>query len=217
MMANRRCGQGWRVKVTDEESKKQKHLEWLVESRSRNQRCAVQLRRVLRTFDKQWETKVLSAAAQELTSVSFSLWRAAFLADKEGGRSEVLRHGAEFLDKVIEDNAISYANDKAAREWTFNYYTRSARFSLEYLHKRWPEFANDYEVKVRTPKKRWEYCQSLLEIAVRNFEKDFNEKAESKIMRKREAAENSNKRQTKRRNRKLVRKMQLDGREKDIA
>jgi len=105
-----------------------------------------------------------------LIAVSFSLWRAAFLADKTSKRSEVFEHGRTFLEKIIEDNAISYPQDKHSREWTFNYYTRNARSSLQQLAQFWKDAAPEYEGKKRTPADRWDYCQSLLDQIVTNFE-----------------------------------------------
>jgi hypothetical protein len=198
--------------VTEEELAKQKHFEWLIESRSRNQRSALKLRSVLRTYERQWKTRAFSSAAQELSAISFSLWRAAFLAEKTGSRAAVFKHAAEFLDKVIEDNSISYGQDKASREWTFNYYTRNARYSLEYLHDKWPELAHPYEVKNRTPKLRWEYCQDILDRTILNFEMHFKniiqEQSAAKASAKAQEAANVEKK-TKRAK---VRKMQIDAR-----
>jgi hypothetical protein len=194
--------------VAGEEDKHQ-HLQWLIESRHRNQRSALRLRSLLKDYEKQWKTKDLSAAAQELTSISFSLWRAAFLADKTGKRSAVYSHAFQFLERVIEDNAITYAQDKVWREWTFNYYTRAARLSLEYLNRRWPRIVGPYEVVAkRKPKERWEYCQSLLDNAIDAFEGHLKDKVERpEKTRQRIAAKAETKKK-----RKIVRQMQLEER-----
>jgi hypothetical protein len=152
------------------DTKKLEHLKWAVESRDRNQRCAVRLLGLFMEYEQQWKTKHWARAAQELLSVSFSLWRAAFLADKTATRSAVFSHATEFLQKLIEDNAISYLQDRKCKEWTFNYYTRNARAALETLHKHWPEQVSMYEGRNLTPTKRWEYCQELLDKAVERFE-----------------------------------------------
>src|ERR1700733_7920587 len=149
---------------------KLEHLRWAVNSRARNQSCAVQLLTLFRQHEARWKTKKWSGAAQDLLSVSFSLWRAAFLADKTGQRSEVLDDAIEFLENIIEDNAISYPQDKRSKEWTFNYYTRNARAALENLHRFWPELVPEYEGKKRNARQRWEYCQELLQVAVAGFE-----------------------------------------------
>jgi hypothetical protein len=148
-----------------------KHLEWAVESRAKNQRCAVRLLTLFQEHEAQWKTRKWSRAAQDLLSTAFSLWRAAFLADKSGKRSEVFSHGVTFLTKVVEDNAISFASDRDSKEWTFNYYTRNARSSLQTLAQNWPEQVPEYKHETRTPTERWEYCEQLLEMAVAAFGK----------------------------------------------
>jgi hypothetical protein len=157
--------------MTPAQSTKLRHLEWAVESRARNQRCAVGLLRLFTEYEDQWKTQKWSRAAQDLLSVSFSLWRAAFLADKSGQRRAVFSDAMEFLEKIIEDNAISYAQDRKCKEWTFNYYTRNARASLEMLVKYWPEQVSAYAGRKRTSTERWDYCQELLGNAVTQFEK----------------------------------------------
>jgi len=151
-------------------NEKLEHLRWAVESRAKNQTCALRLLTIFRQHEARWKTKKWSGAAQDLLSVSFSLWRAAFLADKTGRRAEVFADATEFLEYVIEDNAISYPQDKRSREWTFNYYTKNARAALETLHRVWPGLSPKYVVKMRAPLERWEYCQELLENSVAAFE-----------------------------------------------
>ncbi|MEK0450672.1 MAG: hypothetical protein RL088_2940 [Verrucomicrobiota bacterium] len=145
------------------------HLKWAIKSRTKNQEGALVLLELFYEYGEQWKTLKWSRAAQELLSVSFSLWRAAFLADKTAKRVDVFADGVEFLEKVIEDNSISYVQDKKCNEWTFNYYTRNARSALETLHRYWPEIAPKYEGKKRNPTQRWDYCQELLDKVVLNF------------------------------------------------
>lgn len=157
--------------MTPTQRKKIEHLKWAIESRYRNQRCAVRLLGLFMEHEELWKTQTWSRAAQDLLAASFSLWRAAFLADKTAKRVAVFSHGTEFLEKVIEDNAISYVQDRKSNEWTFNYYTRNARSSLETLHEYWPEHVPSYVGKKRTPVERWDYCQDLLDRAVSGFER----------------------------------------------
>lgn len=150
---------------------KLEHLEWAIHSRAKNQRCSLRLLALLKKYEDTWKTKKFSRAAQDLIAVAFSLWRAAFLADKTSKRADVFNHGRDFLEKVIEDNAISYPQDKNSREWTFNYYTRNARASLQQLAEHWDGVAQPYMGKKRKPDERWDYCQELLDKNVENFEK----------------------------------------------
>jgi hypothetical protein len=152
------------------QSIKLEHLQWAIESRAQNQRCAVRLLRLFMEYEEQWKTKRWAGAAQELLSVSFSLWRAAFLADKTAKRAAVFSHATNFLEKIIEDNAISYVQDRQCNEWTFNYYTRNARTALETLNKSWPEQVRVWARQTRAPTERWRYCQALLDGAVEQFE-----------------------------------------------
>lgn len=151
-------------------STKLEHLQWAIESRVQNQRCAVRLLRLFMEYEEQWKTKRWASAAEGLLSVSFSLWRAAFLADKTAKRAAVFSHAMDFLEKIIEDNAISYVQDRKCNEWTFNYYTRNARTALETLNKHWPEQVPVYAGQTRAPIERWRYCQELLDVAVEKFE-----------------------------------------------
>ncbi|MGY4327830.1 hypothetical protein ACVWWG_002247 [Bradyrhizobium sp. LB7.2] len=126
-----------------------------------------------KTLGKQ---KRFARAAQDLIAVTFSLWRAAFLADKTGRRADVFDHGRLFLERVIEDNAISYPIDKTSREWTFNYYTRNARSSLQEIAKFWTE-APEYEGRKRDSQERWDYCQMLLDKHIDVFDELLTKKA----------------------------------------
>lgn len=69
---------------------------------------------------------------------------------------------------MLVDNAIAYAQDKASREWTFNYYVSNANYRLKTLAKEWPDIFP--EKKGSTPKERWSYNQSAFEKAVEHFE-----------------------------------------------
>jgi len=97
------------------------------------------------------------------------------LSRKSGKRSEVFAHGRAFFIKIIEDNAISYVQDKNSPEWTFNYYTKNARSSLTLLNKYWDEDPG-YKEMTRPARERWNYCQELLDTII-NFEKTLVTKA----------------------------------------
>ena len=194
------------------ETDKTKHFNWLIESRHRNQTCSLQLRLLLREYEKKWKTKKYSVAAQELVSVSFSLWRAVFLAEKTGNRAAVFDDGLKFLERVIEDNSIAYAQDKQMREWSFNYYTKAARFSLEYLHRLWPDISPEYAKQTRSPKERWTYCQECLESSILQFRTLF-EATKKVVASKAKPAKARPKSQTNA-NRAIVRQMQIEAKKK---
>lgn len=145
------------------------HLKWAIQARGKNQGSCLRLLTLFENHAAFWKAKKTSRAAQDLVAVAFSLWRAAFLAEKTGNRAQVFAHGRDFLIRIIEDNAISYVQDKNSREWTFNYYTKSARSSLTLMSNYWSEVPK-YDGKKRSPRERWDYCQELLDVAITNFE-----------------------------------------------
>jgi hypothetical protein len=181
------------------------HLEWAIHSRHSNQRCALRLLALFEKYETTWKTQKPSRAAQDLMAVAFSLWRAAFLADKSGSRQMVFAHGKDFLERLIEDNAISYIQDKTAREWTFNYYTRNARSSLQVLRQYWPDEVPAYVGAKRTATERWDYCQQLLDQAVAGFEK----RMESLRRKAEQVKERRIRRGKKKKQRAIVRKMKF--------
>lgn len=177
------------------------HLEWAINSRAENQRHSLALLKLLEEHSDKWKSKRMSRAAQKLVAIAFSLWRAAFLADKTAKREAVFTHAKDFLRQVIEDNTISYLADRKAKEWTFNYYVDNARFSLEELAKRWSEIVPLWQPATRAPTVRWEYANSLLNTAVQNFKKRFEKEeriALGQLARK-------SRRQTRKANRRKVR------------
>ncbi len=145
------------------------HLAWAIESRARNQRSSLRLLRLFRTYEHFWKTQDLSKATQDLIGVAFSLWRAAFLADKVAKREAVFSHGIDFLEKIIDSNSISFATDKASNEWTFNYYAKSARMSLTLLADNWEGFPR-YDAVRKSPMERWDHSQDLFEQILDCFE-----------------------------------------------
>jgi hypothetical protein len=172
--------------MNQDAAKKLEHLRWAVKSRARNQECAIRLLDLFLEYEDKWKTKDWSRAAQDLLSVNFSLWRAAFLADKTAKRDEVFAHAKLFLQRIIETNAISFSEDRTSKEWTFNYYTRNAKCALEALHEHWATMRKlpvpQYKDATRTPTEKWTYCQDLLDETVTVFE------AELQSMRKKKNA-----------------------------
>ena len=80
---------------------------------------------------------------------------------------------------------MSYVQDKNAREWTFNYYTRTASYSLEFLSEYWPDHMSAYVKGTRNATERWAYCQSLLDEAVLGFERHLEDRKKAREARKR--------------------------------
>ncbi|HTA17921.1 MAG TPA: hypothetical protein VK989_01430 [Polyangia bacterium] len=156
------------------------HLEWLVASRAANQQCAITLLKLFERFPVRLKSPELSKITHYLVSVCFSLWRAAFLADKTGQREAVFEDTKAFLTMLLVDNAIAYAQDRRTREWTFNYYMNSATDGLLYLSRRWPPLAkvlSDQKRKRRGTTKserRWERHQRALDTAIQYMDSELN-------------------------------------------
>lgn len=84
------------------------HLEWLIQSRMRNQNSCLRLFNIFEKYPIQAKGKEYRAHSQTLVGVGFSLWRAAFLADKTGQREEVFADARAFLAQLLTNNAINY-------------------------------------------------------------------------------------------------------------
>lgn len=159
------------------------HLEWLINSRARNQRSALALHALLEAhFDQIKKTLENTKKAQILTAICFSLWRAAFLADKTGIRENTINDVRTFLGKMLTDNAITYQQDRASREWTFNYYVNNARDNLQLLSRYWADVGNLLNEKRKVAKgttvagRRWDKYQDCLDVAVADFRSELDAK-----------------------------------------
>ena len=75
-----------------------------------------------------------------LAAVTFSLWRAIFLAEGERDLVSVATDADTFLQRLLRHNAITYMDDWNNRNWSFLYYIENARGRLRQLAGIWPEF-----------------------------------------------------------------------------
>lgn len=129
--------------MTQKDEPSAEHLRWLIDSRAANQRVSLKLFDLFKKYPNDFDHMGLQFSAQALVAISFSLWRAAFLADRSGKRDAVAEDSEWFLGKMLVDNAITYTQDRAAREWTFNYYVSNARYRLQELGGMWPEILKE--------------------------------------------------------------------------
>lgn len=152
---------------------KAEHLNWLVESRTRNQEVAARLYDLLTPRFPNEATR--GYEAKTLVSIGFSLWRAAFLADKSGELKETNEHATYFLGEMLETNAIAFAQDKKARGFTFNYYLANVRFRLAEYKDEHPDFEVDPKLLRRgklnrmKPTVRWRAYQEAFENVFNHF------------------------------------------------
>jgi hypothetical protein len=140
-------------------------LDWLLKSRARNQNSALALYALLRKYPAEVTKKNHSTRARALVGAIFSLWRAAFFADKrKTDQLASISSAEEFLERVILDNAINYTQERSAREWTFNYYAANCEYRSRYLGKTWPDILP--RKRYRSPRERWEQQQTAVERAL---------------------------------------------------
>jgi hypothetical protein len=137
----------------------------------------MKLMRLLTEHADQIKLRKYDLFGQALVGVTYSLWRAAFLADKSGMREQSFQSAIRFLGTVIADNAINYTQDKQEREWTFNYYTNNVRYTMIKLAKDYPDFVPKWKSKDRPPKKRSRYGQDQLTETVQRFENALRSRA----------------------------------------
>ena len=157
------------------------HLKWLVESRTANQNAALKLFTLFEMYPERINGRTFSTKAQIMVAACFSLWRAAFLADKTGKRQAVIGDAKAFLGKMLTDNAITYAQDRNAREWTFNYYMNNAKAYLLRLPSEWnleriilPR--NLKRLKGETfSMSRWNRHQKAFEVALHRLSDDLEQ------------------------------------------
>jgi hypothetical protein len=115
-----------------------------------------------------------------LVAIAFSLWRAAFLADRKGrikGLSErKLADAEQFLRKILVDNQIGFAQDRLWCEWSFHYYLDDAHSRLADLEDDWDglELGNLRPTRgQRTPRYSWDLLQDAFAKAVSRLADDL--------------------------------------------
>lgn len=130
----------------------------------------------LLTSEKCWEDEELGYDARTLVSIAFSLWRAAFLADRSGELADTNDHSVYFLGEMLDTNAINFAQDKRAKAFTFNYYLANVRFRLAEFKADNTDFIMDPRLSVKgglsgvVPTDKWELYQKAFKDAVTHFE-----------------------------------------------
>jgi hypothetical protein len=155
------------------------HLEWLIPARGKNNATALKL---LSLFKREPIKKIPnSVRARQLVAIAFSLWRAAFLADRKGkikGLPErKLADAEQFLRKILVDNQIGFAQDRQWREWSFQYYLDDAYSRLANLEDDWDglDLGSLHPTKgQRTPRYSWDLLHDAFAKAVARLEDDLN-------------------------------------------
>jgi hypothetical protein len=148
------------------------HFTWLVDGRSANQRSTLELYKLISGNERKLNSNAeLQKAAQELTGVAFSLWRAVFLSDTSGEYEDQLAVLKKFLTSLIADNTVLYVTDKNARNWSFRYYLDNAVHRLHELSRGRLRLVDDSDLAkpADTEKDEWRDAQSVLDKAIARF------------------------------------------------
>lgn len=115
--------------MTKKEKAEIEHLEWLVARRSEIQSLALRL--LILRKDRRFATKRAAQGSGTLDlmiGVVYSLWRAVFLAHAKREGKNIPDGAMNFLQTLIEDNAIGYAQEQKHRNWTVGFYVNNAKY-----------------------------------------------------------------------------------------
>jgi hypothetical protein len=108
-------------------NQKRQDMQWLVSNRSAIQQTALDLYDLLLEEGQNPPQKKTSFIQQDLVGAFFCLWRGVFLAHEKTSKfGTPLRHAKAYLTKIIDNNAISFNDDKNSMEWTANFYVDGA-------------------------------------------------------------------------------------------
>jgi hypothetical protein len=108
------------------------HMKGLVNSRAAIQETLLHLYLFVRRIGESPDSisAKTEAVASLLAGAAFSLWRAVFYSDSAGEPAQSLSRLEEFLASVVNDNAITYQDEKRYRDWTYVYYYSNARLRI---------------------------------------------------------------------------------------
>jgi hypothetical protein len=111
--------------------------QWAIDARARSQRMMLALYKFGRARGYEVASghenppDLNSSVYGLLVSVSFSLWRAAFLTEMRPRTwPEALRDAQELLEDVIKSNAVPFTTEQHLQGWTGGYYLNNARLRL---------------------------------------------------------------------------------------
>lgn len=107
------------------------HFAWLVRARAENQQALLQLHEFGHQNVEALHCDVTSRSVFTLlVGTAFSLWRAAFLSDLKWTWSAIIGDANKLLERLVQDNAVAYPQDRDTREWMGRYYLNNAKWRL---------------------------------------------------------------------------------------
>ncbi len=104
---------------------------WLVQRRSEIQELLLNLYQFHLKNSERLKNGFTLNVYHLLVGAAFSLWRAVFLCEPDTQAKKMVDHSKVFLEILIGDNAINYAQDKKTKSWMAGYYINNAFFRIE--------------------------------------------------------------------------------------
>jgi hypothetical protein len=107
------------------------HQAWAIQERARIQHTLLALYAYV-LADTDTSDSMRYVVADNLIAAAFALWRAVFLAADLRTNETVRKRQENFLATVIENNAITFGDDKRNSPWTFGFYVEAAKWRLKH-------------------------------------------------------------------------------------
>jgi hypothetical protein len=119
-----------KTRVSKNEELDEEHLGWAIDQRAAAQRTLLALHTFVKSNPAHVQDPKTLLLIDLLIGAAFSLWRAVFLADTFRDVVRVQQSQEAFLLKVLTNNAITFPDDRANRDWTVGYYLENAKLRL---------------------------------------------------------------------------------------
>lgn len=148
-------------------------LEWSIQQRAETLTTALKLRGLM--AKNMGKDSAVDRDLRSLAAVSFSLWRAVFLADRTRDASVKNQQSISFIDTMIATNSITFSDDRNCKEWTFVYYIENASARLQRLAEDRPRMRLDvFAPRGGKSTEQWDRLQKAFSNAVTYFEVELS-------------------------------------------
>jgi hypothetical protein len=107
---------------------------WAIPRRAKSQELLLRLYQYLERNPDLEQNRERRGVFGLLVGTGFSLWRAVFLAQpvrEWGGNASILEGARQLLEKLLENNAFAYGDEKRIEEWSVGYYLNNAYYRTE--------------------------------------------------------------------------------------
>lgn len=106
------------------------HLRWAIDQRGEIQKSLLAIYECIKRHHVSTANIDTQHMLNYLVGAAFSLWRAVFLADTFRNYEAIQKSQLGFLEKLLSDNSISFADDKNNRGWSVGYYLENSKLRL---------------------------------------------------------------------------------------